>query len=201
MHRAIDSNGPVDPRKRFEEQTAEVINRLFPIVCSWTHDVDIASDVIQEALTRFLTYMQKRDWSQIRDVDALLTEIAHNYWHDLGRMQRNKRLESLDHDPEGTLLKEVHRALMFNGIFTGIDPEQLEQLLMEVPLQMIFSGLSEEDVELFIRHEVDRVPLEEIAAEMGKDVGALKYRLIQIRAKIRYRARQYLKATGKKSLF
>lgn len=202
MNQTDDSNVPIDLKDKFEKYAEDLLNRLFRIVNSWTHDPDLTNDVVQEAACRFLSRMQARDWSQpIDNFDAFLTTIARNCLTDLRRKQGKKRFLSLDDDPDEKVNKAVHRALLFNEVFTGVDAEQLEELREEVPLRMILQGLSEDDRELIRLHKVEELSPKKIAEIRGEDVYRLRYRLNNIYATIRYRARKYLQTSGKKSLF
>lgn len=202
MNETDDSNVPIDLKEQFEEHAPEILNRLFRVVYSWTLDADLANEIVQEALRRFLSRMNKRNWSEhIKSFDAYLTVIARNYLRDIRRKQRKLQFVFLDDDPDGKVSKEVHRALLFNEVFTGVDPEQLEEIREELPLQMILHGFSEDDLKLLKLHRIDDLSPKKIAERTGGNADSLRYQLIKIEAKLRYRTMQYLKATGKKSLF
>lgn len=76
----------------------------------------------------------------------------------------------------------------------------LEKLRAET-LRQILEVLSEYDRYLLKLHKVDGLSPKRIAELTGENVDWLRYQLIKITAKVRYRARRYLQASGKKSLF
>jgi RNA polymerase sigma factor (sigma-70 family) len=202
MQQADDTNVVRERKARFEEVAAKLSDRLFSVVYRRTSDADLARDIAQEAVCRFLIYMKAKDWSQdIENLDAFITTIGRNCLFDLWRKHRNKRFVSLDDAEDEKLHKEVDQVLLNNGVFTGIDAEQLDQLLEEVPLQMIFHEISESDMELLELHIVEGLSPKKIAKRTGENADTIRYRLIKIKAKISYRAQQYLKKSGKKSLF
>jgi RNA polymerase sigma factor (sigma-70 family) len=196
------SNVPPDLKTQFEGRAGELSIRLFGIVFRWTLDEDLASDITQEAFTRFISRMNAQNWSQvIESIEAFLTTIARNILIDLQRQQAKRRFESLDNDADRKLHKEVDQILLLRSVFTGLDPEQLEKLREKVPEHMIFRGFSDDDLELLKLHKIEGLTPKKIATQRGEDADKLRYRLTKIEMKIRYRARQSLKATGKKSLF
>lgn len=201
-NQADDNNVAIERRKRFEKGAAQLGNRLFRIVYGWTFDADLANDIVQEAVCRFLTLMNAQNWSQdFESLDAYLTVIARHRLFDLRRKQRGKWFVSLDNDPDQKLHKEVEQALLLKEVFMGVDAEQLEKLRDEVPLQIIFRGFSQDELDLLQLHKVDELTPKEIAKRRGENADSVRYRLTRIEATIRYRARQYLKISGKKSLF
>jgi RNA polymerase sigma factor (sigma-70 family) len=196
------SDLPPDLRTQFEYRAGELSTRLFGIVFSWTLDADLASDIAQEAFTRFISHMNAQGWSQdIKSFEAYLNRTAKNLLVDLLRQQAKRRFESLDNDPDRKLHNEVDQVLLLRAVFTGLDTEELEKLHEEVPEQMIFRGLSDEDRELLILHKVKDLKPMQIARQRGDDPDKLRYRLQKMETRIRYRAKQFLKATGRKSLF
>lgn len=196
-----DSNVIRERQKLFEEHVSELWDGVFRIIHRKTFDADLASDIAQEAVCRFLSHMNKQNWSKVINFDAYIRKIARNCFFDFLRKQRTKRFLSLDDDEEGNLHKEADQALLRNGIFKGIDPDQLEQLLEEVPLQMFLHDFTPADRELVKLHWIDELSALEIAEEQGENVDSVRYRIIKIQANFRYRVGKYKKASGKTSLF
>jgi DNA-directed RNA polymerase specialized sigma24 family protein len=202
MSREDDSDVvTVQRRERFENGAAELLNKLFRIVYHWTLDVDLANEIVQEALFRFLFRMDAEKWSRdIQNMDAYLIEIARNYRNDLWRKRKKEPLISLDSQFDEH--KEVNQASLLNNLVADIgDRIDLEKLREEVPLKIIFRGLSEYDEYLLNLHKVEDLSPKKIAEITGDNVDSLRYRLTKLQATIRYRAKQYVKASGKKSLF
>ncbi len=76
----------------FRDRLAAARPRLFRTAYAWTHDRDLAEDLVHEALAKAL-----RSAAQLREPNALeawLFRIMANCWHDF--LRRNPTMESLD---------------------------------------------------------------------------------------------------------
>ncbi|HEU0049799.1 MAG TPA: RNA polymerase sigma factor [Nitrososphaera sp.] len=202
MNREDDSDVARSRRARFEDGAAKLSSKLFAIVYSRTLDPDWTNDIVQEAFCRFVSHMEKVEWSQdIENVDAFLTTIALNLRNTGWRKRQKEGLVSLDSLLEEKQ-EEVPLALLSNSLATDIDNGlDLAKLQEEVPLKMFYQGIDKYDVYLLTLHKVEDLSPKKIAEITGLNVDSLRYRLTKIEAKIRYRAKKYLKASGKKSLF
>ncbi len=196
------ANDRKERKRRFEEDAAEVLSKLFRIVYHRTHDADLAGDIAQEAACRFLDSMNGRDWSlDIKSFDAFLIRIALNCLNSRWRAEGKLRFVSLDSDFDEKLQEEMNQALESDGRFTGVDDDRnLENLRKEVLLQLL-DGLTEYDKYLLELHRVEDRSAKAIAEITGESVDWVRYQLAKIEARIRYRAKQYLKASGRKSFF
>lgn len=203
MNPTDDSDVARSRRTRFEEGVAELSSKLFAIVYRWTLDADLAKDIVQEAFCRFVRRMERVKWSlDIENVEAYVIRSARNLLRTRWRKQKKEGLVvSLDSLFEENQ-QEVPQALLVDSPGTGIDNSlDLAKLQEEVPMKTFCGGISKDDMRLLKLHKVDGLSPKEIAEETGLDVYWLRYRLNQIETKIRYRAKKYLKASGKKSLF
>ena len=196
------ANGSEEQKRRFEEDAAEVLSKSFRILYSFTHDADLAADLAQEAACRFLLYMNGRDWSpDIKSFDAFLIRTALNCLKSRWRAEGKLWFVSLDSDFTEKLEEEINKALGLNeGSIGADDGKDLENLHQEVLFQLL-DGLTEDDKYLLRLRRVEDLSWEEIAEITGKDVYWVRYQVTKIEARARYRAKQYLKASGKKSFF
>jgi len=72
--------------REFEQALAKNRQRLFRIAFAWSHNSDIADDLVQEACSKAL-----RQRKQLRDMDSLgpwLFRILKNTWHDYLRCKK-----------------------------------------------------------------------------------------------------------------
>jgi len=196
------ANGSKKQKRRFEEDAAEVLNKAVRIVYSCTHDADLAGDIAQEAACRFLESMDKRGWSvDIKSFDAFLIRTALNCLKSRWRAEGKVQFVSLDGDFTEKLEEEINKALGLNeGSIGADDGEDLEKLHQEVLFQLL-DGLTEDDKYLLRLRRVEDLSWEEIAEITGKDVYLVRYQVTKIEARARYRAKQYLKASGRKTFF
>ncbi len=98
-------------------------------------------------------------------------------------------------------LLEASWQTMFDELSGSVTPQTLEkeersetyeQLRNSLPLKVIFKGLSQQDVELFLLYTVEGMGAEQIAEELGETTERVQFHLRIVRAKIRYRTRKYL---------
>ena len=197
------NNDGEERRRQFEKDASRLFGKLFGLIYYWTHDAELAGDIALEAVCRFLNSMNERDWSQeIRSFDAFLTTTARNCLRSRWKAQRKMLLVSLDSEFNDKLHEEVNQALSLIRGSSGIDDEGEDMKeLREKVLRQLLDGLTEYDKYLLKLHHVEDLSPKEIAKQTGKDVYWVRYQLGKIGARIRYRAKQYLKATGKKSFF
>ena len=76
----------------FRDRLAGARPRLFRTAYAWTHDRDVAEDLVQEALAKAL-----RNAAQLREpaaLEAWVFRIMTNCWHD--HLRRNPATDSLD---------------------------------------------------------------------------------------------------------
>jgi RNA polymerase sigma factor (sigma-70 family) len=199
MKKANDSD---DQRRRFDEDAAELLNKIFRLIYRRTLDKELASDIAQEAVYRFLRNMTARNWStDIKSFEAFLIRTALNLLTDRWREKGKVQFVSLDGDFDRKLQEEVDRALGQNDGVAVFDDGREKEMLLDEMLRKILDGLSEYDKYLLRLHRVEDLSPKEIAELTGKDVYWVRYQLTKIEARIRQRARQYLKASGKKSFF
>lgn len=87
--------------REFRRRLETSRDRLYRMAYAWSHDPDLADDLVQEALAKALKNSDK-----IRDhaaLDAWLFRILSNCWHDHFRRQRDMvEIEENDHVHELT---------------------------------------------------------------------------------------------------
>lgn len=197
------ANGSKKQKRRFEDAAAEALNKTFRILYSLTHDADLAAELAQEAACRFVAYMNRRGWSaDIKSFDAFLIRTALNCLKSRWRAEGKVQFVSLDSDFTEKFEEEINKALGLNEGSIGADDDRkdLEKLHHEVLLQLL-DGLTEYDEYLLRLRRVEDLSWDEIAEITGKDVYWVRYQVTRIEARIRARAKQYLKASGKKNFF
>lgn len=105
--------------QRFRQLLESNWNRLYRVAYSWTHEPSLASDLVQETLSRAL---QNKD--KILDPAALeiwLFKVMANYWRDLLRRRKDlsdvQSIELVDtetpetHTERSRLIAQVHHAI------------------------------------------------------------------------------------------
>lgn len=196
-----DRDETVERKEEFEEGVAKLLNKLFGIVYRRTLNVDLANDLVQEAAYHLYRRMDTQNWLQdIESFDAYASRILLNCLNTHYRKQKKMLCVSLDGEDE-KLLEEVNEALSSNRVTSVNDDDMDLQELREEVLRQLLDGLSENDQFLLELHKVDERSPKEIAAITGEHVDSVKRQLQKIEARLRQRAKRYLKASGTKSFF
>jgi RNA polymerase sigma factor (sigma-70 family) len=195
MNRDDECDVAEQRRKRFNERAATYLNMLFAIVFSMTHDRELAHEIVQEAMMRYLSRMKDENWQlEIENEGAYLVRIAKNLVKDDWRVHGKAEFMSLDQQPDDRLLK------VLSQLWDTCDIEDqvyFEELLRVLPLKVIFGGLNAYEGILFLLY-VEGLSNEEIAEEVKKETSVVRYDLQKVNYKIRARVKTIY---GKKGLY
>ena len=188
-----DSEVAEQKRKTFNEKAPAYLNMILAIVFSLTRDRELAHEIGQQTMVKYLDRMEKENWTlEIENEAAYLARMARNLVNDGWRAHGKAEFISFDQQLDDRLLK------VLSELFDNSDVEKriyFEELLRTLPLKIIFGGLDEYEMELF-RLQVEGLRNKEIAREVNKDVEVVRYHLQKINYKIRARVRTIY---GKKS--
>lgn len=182
-------------RKEFHKKARAYWDMLFAIVFSLTRDCELAHEVAQQTMLKYLRLMEKENWQlEIKNEGAYLIVIAKNLVNDGWRAHGKAEFMSLDEQLDDRLLKVLSELCETSNIENQI---YFEELLRKMPAKTIFGGLDTYERNLF-QLQVEGLSNEEIAQEVSKDTSVVRYDLQKINYKIRARVR---KIYGKKGLF
>jgi RNA polymerase sigma factor (sigma-70 family) len=195
MNREDDGDVAEQRRKRFNERAPAYLNMLFAIVFSVTRDRELAHEIGQQAMVKYLSRMENENWQlDIENEGAYLVRIAKNLVNDGWRAHGKAEFVSFDQQFDDRLLKVWSQLIDSSDVENQI---YFEELLQTLPLKIIFGGLDAYERNLFLL-QVEGLSNKEVAKEVNKDIEVVRYQLQKINYKIRSRVRTIY---GKKGLF
>lgn len=129
--------------QRFRQLLESHWNRLYRVAYSWTHEACIASDLVQETLSRALQNKEK-----IHDPAALeiwLFKVMSNYWRDTLRRRKDvadiQSIELVDTETPETQTERSRLIAQVHAAIASLNQDQ-RQVISLVSLQ----GFSYEEV-------------------------------------------------------
>jgi RNA polymerase sigma factor (sigma-70 family) len=186
MNRAEDGSEVAEQkRKIFHERAPLYLDMLFAVVSRLTHDRELANEVAQQAIVKYLSQMENKNWQlEIENEGAYLIRIAKKLVRDGRRTQGKAEFMSLDQQLPDELLKHLSELSYTSDIENQV---YLEELLQTLPWKTILRGFSPYHRQLLYLHAVESLSYEEIAQEVNKDVEVVRDRLQRIYAASRNR--------------
>lgn len=128
---------------RFSKLLESHWDRLYRVAYSWTHEASLASDLVQETLSRALKNREK-----IHDSNALeiwLFKVMANYWRDTLRRRRDVTdLQAIDLVDTETPESHTERSQLMSQVQHAI--AELNQDQRQVITLVCLQGFSYEDV-------------------------------------------------------
>lgn len=184
-------------RKEFDEAAPRYLNLLFAIIFSITHDRELADEIGQQAIYKYLCFMEKRNWEdEVENEQAYVVQIAKNLLKDRWDAEDKSDETSIDGQVDDSLLK--HLGELIDDTFDVEKNIYFEELLHQLPLKTIFGNLSDYQKTLVLLHFYEDMTDEEMAAILKQDKIVVKYRLAATLTTICKRVK---KICGKKGLF
>lgn len=197
MNREDESGVPVHPREQFDEKVPAHRKMLVGYVGGRTRNSDLAEDIAQETITKYLEIREADKWQiVIENEEAYLKKIARNLLTDGWRTQSKTKLVSLDQpdDDQGQKGSQP-RAESFD-----VDKHiYLEELHQTIPLKTLLGRLSENQKRLLWLRVVEDMSYEEIAEKVNENQIIVRYELQRILATVRARVKKIY--GDKKTLF
>lgn len=176
----------LDP-EAFRTLVATLKDRLYNLAVRLLRNPDDAEEVLQEA---FLTIFDKIGTFEGKSrLSTWIYSIVSNA--ALSRL-RKKSSSEVTFEEDGSLTKD--RALFRNDhvVFHAGEPDQvLEDKELQEKINRAVDSLPEGYRELFIMKEIQKLPVKDIAAVIGINVGAVKTRLHRARLLLRARLSDY----------
>lgn len=187
MNEAIANS--IDQLELFQKNSTEYYDYLFRHVLRLTRDRTDAEEITQTVFMKFLKLLNGKDKKEIRSVKAYLARTATNLCKDM--WSRRRKEMSVSYEDEHVREKLEREAVesddsvarLENGIY-------YKERYRSLPLNTIFSGLTEYEIEILYLRRVDEISIKEIALIVGKEVSAVRYDLQKLEARIRHRVRK-----------
>jgi RNA polymerase sigma-70 factor, ECF subfamily len=157
--------------------------RIYRVLLGLVRDPDLADNLTQDCFVR--AYQKRASFRGESSVGTWLISIAINLARDHGRSRRAgfwRRLFSAS--PEAT------EAALETAVDRGASPERL--LIARQELRRVWAiadELPQRQREVFLLRFADEMPLEEIAAALGTEVGTVKAHLFRAVGTVRKRMR------------
>jgi RNA polymerase sigma factor (sigma-70 family) len=193
MNRDDEGDVAVQRRKRFHERAPAYLNMLFAVVFSLTRDRELAHEIGQETIVKYLSRMESEKWElEIENEGAYLVRIAKNLVNDGWRASGKAEFVSLDQQLDDRLLKVLSQLVGNSDIENQVYFEELLEKLTPK-----FAGLGAYERQLFLLH-VEGLSNKEIAEEVNKETSVVRYDWQKLKYKIRSQVRGIY---GKKGLF
>lgn len=152
--------------KKFQQQLDAKWKKLYRIAYSWCHDSQLASDLVQDSLTKAL-----KNRSQIKDVSALdawLYKILVNCWRDYCKQRKNM----VDID-DVTLVQEVDHL------------EEKDRLCVVKTVRTAISKLSFDQRQVITLVDLGELPYTEVADILDIPIGTVMSRLCRARRNLK----------------
>jgi RNA polymerase sigma factor (sigma-70 family) len=193
MNRDDEGDVAVQRRKRFHQKAPAYLNMLFAVVFSLTHDRELAHEIGQQTIVKYLSRMESEKWElEIENEGAYLVRIAKNLVNDGWRANGKAEFVSLDQQLDDRLLKVLSQLVGTSDIENQVYFEELLEKLAPK-----FAGLDAYERELLLLH-VEGLSNKEIAKELNKETSVVRYDWQKLKYKIRSLVRGIY---GKKGLF
>lgn len=147
--------------------------KIFYFCFRFIHNRELANDLTQETFLRVIKGVDR--YTPKAKFTTWLYTIARNLCIDALRHARHRRHPSLDHpfrgDPDGRTLGEKVAGRSPEG-FGRTDAGEIRQRIEEA-----IGRLSDEQREVFVMREFQRIPFKEIARIVGVPEGTIKSRM------------------------
>ncbi len=152
--------------RRFKQYLNDHWRDLYRVAYVWTHDRDLASDLVQETITRSLKNRQK--FSNETELRAWLFRVMSNCWHDHFRRQKDTV------DLESTKLYST----------TNLENEHYRQQVMQQVIGA-FDILKSEYREALSLVVIEGMAYDEIAKVLNIPIGTVMSRVSRARAQLK----------------
>ena len=176
-------------QKDFASLYREHYDLVFRLVMRLTSDREEAEDIAQTTFVRFFRLIKRK--IKINDDQAYLARIAINLCNDRWKRKGKENAVSYDDDKtreamdRQTAQSDESVATMENRIYA-------KELYSKLPLNVIMSGLSDYEKEIFSLRKVDELSIKQVADTVGREICQVRYDLQKIEARIRYRVRKLI---------
>lgn len=148
---------------------------LYRVAYVWTHDSELASDLVQETITRCLKNRQK--FENEKQLKVWLFKVMSNCWHDHFRRQKNNvELENVDLYSTTNLEEEHYRLQVMKHVQKAF--ELLKAEYREALSLIVIEGMSYEDVS-----QVLDVPIGTVMSRVSRARSRLKELMVDVHLK------------------
>jgi len=145
---------------------------LYRIAYVWTHDSALASDLVQETITRCLQNKQK--FENEKQLKVWLFKVMSNCWHDhIRRRKNNIELEDVDLYSSTNLEEEYYRRQVMKHVQQAFELLKVEQ--REALALIVVEGMSYEEVA-----QVLEVPIGTVMSRVSRARHRLKELLADV---------------------
>ena len=152
--------------KKFQQQLDAKWKKLYRIAYSWCHDTQLASDIVQDTLTKAL-----KNRNQIKEANALdawLYKIMVNCWRD--HCKKDKKTVDVD---DITLIHEV-------------DPlEERDRLCVVKTVRSAIAKLSFDQRQIISLVDLGELPYTEVAEILDIPIGTVMSRICRARRNLK----------------
>ena len=189
-----DSEVAEQKREIFRERAPAYLQMLFAVVFKWTRDRELALEIGQQAMVKYLSQMESENWLlEIKNERTYLFRIARNLVSDALETRGKAEFISLDQPLDDKLLKHLSTLFYTSDIENQIE---VEERLQALPLDFILRGLSPYQIQLLHLREIESLSYREIAQEVNKNVSVVRYELAKLQSVIRSRVKTLQTQTG-----
>lgn len=152
--------------RHFRKQLEDNWHELYRVAYVWTHDRELASDLVQETVARCLKHSQK--FKNDKDLRIWLFKVMSNCWRDHFRRQKNNvELDEISLSAKNNPEHDLYRSQLMQHVAMAF--EQLKPDYREVLTLVILEGLR----------------YEEVAQVMDIPIGTVMSRVSRARAKLK----------------
>jgi RNA polymerase sigma-70 factor (ECF subfamily) len=176
-------------QKDFASLYHEYYDLVFRLVMRLTSDREEAEDIAQTTFVRFFRLMKRK--IKINDDQAYLARIAINLCNDRWKRKGKENAVSYDDDKTREAM-DRQTAQSDESVVTMENRIYAKELYSKLPLNVIMTGLSDYEKEIFSLRKVDELSIKQVAETVGRDICQVRYDLQKIEARIRYRVRKLI---------
>lgn len=177
----ISPGMPAERKRNITQVINDYSKRLLGFIRKRVTNEADAEDVLQDVFYQFIGNKQP-----IEQLTAWLFTVARNKITDQQRKHKPELLEDVFSDEEGEEVFNWTELLL--GTSNDPEKEYLRSLFWE-EMNDALQELPEEQREIFVRHELEGVPFNELAAATGESVNTLisrkRYAVLHLRERLR----------------